>query len=232
MSESSRCGISVRGETIGAATCATWAAARIRLQAAHFTGDRRIEDRTGAYIPFVEQLRSRIAAANPAAAFEVGRHWLAIADEVIGSLVVGAQKATRFVDLDRAAGAAAWLMRKIGPRLKGHRVAMSLSELLTTSIHLRRVATLEFHVQGHADGVGRGGELEFGLLGVKAAGAFDGEIVHPLERRGEMVGRGGEVYFQFMAAGNFIAVPGEFVVKGIAAQDAVRPIKGPGQLFV
>jgi Kdo2-lipid IVA lauroyltransferase/acyltransferase len=96
---------------------------KIRLQAAHFTGDGRIEDRTGAYIPFIEQLRSRIAAANPAAAFDVGRHWLAIADEVIGSLAVGAQKATRFVDLDRAASAAAWLMRKIGPRLKGHRVA-------------------------------------------------------------------------------------------------------------
>ena len=91
---------------------------------------------------------------------------------------------------------------------------------------------LEFHVQGHADGVGRGGELEFGLLGVKAAGAFDGEIVHPLERRGEMVGRGGEINFQFMAAGKFEAVPGEFVVKPIAAQDAVRPIKVPGQLFV
>lgn len=125
---------------------------RICLQAAHFTTDGRIEDRTGAYVPFIEQLRSRIAAANPAVAFDVGSHWLAIADRAVGALAVGAQKATRFVDLDRAAGAAAWLMRKIGPRLKGHRVAR---ENLAAAYPEKSADEIERILLGMWDNLGR-----------------------------------------------------------------------------
>jgi Kdo2-lipid IVA lauroyltransferase/acyltransferase len=95
---------------------------KIRLQAAHYAGHGRIDDRTATYIPFIKQLESRISAANPAAAPVIGGHWVAVVDAAVGLLLVGAQKATRFVSLDRAAGAAAWFARQIGPRLKGHRL--------------------------------------------------------------------------------------------------------------
>jgi Kdo2-lipid IVA lauroyltransferase/acyltransferase len=96
---------------------------RIRLQAAHCAEGGGIEDRSAAYVPFVRQLESRIRTANPAVAFVAASHWLAVVDALVGSLVVGAQKSTRLVSLDRAAGVVAWLMRRIGPHLKGHRVA-------------------------------------------------------------------------------------------------------------
>jgi Kdo2-lipid IVA lauroyltransferase/acyltransferase len=38
---------------------------RIRLQAAHWAGFRRYEDRSDSYIPFIKQLEARIAAAFP-----------------------------------------------------------------------------------------------------------------------------------------------------------------------
>jgi Kdo2-lipid IVA lauroyltransferase/acyltransferase len=96
---------------------------RIRLQAAHFSDRGRIEDRSATYIPFVKELESRIGTANPAAAVTAGRHWVAALDAVIGWLFISLLRVVRLLDLDRTAGAAAWAMRRIGPRLKGHRVA-------------------------------------------------------------------------------------------------------------
>jgi KDO2-lipid IV(A) lauroyltransferase len=96
---------------------------RIRLQAAHCADGGEIEDRSATYIPFVKQLESRIAVANPSAVFRPGRHWIAAVDAAIGWLFVWVLRLIRLVDLERAAGATAWLMRRIGPRLKGHRVA-------------------------------------------------------------------------------------------------------------
>ncbi len=96
---------------------------RICLQAAHFSGYRRIEDRSATYIPFIKRLEEQIAAANPDAVFREGRQWLAYLDAALGASFVVAQRATRIVSLDRAASAVSWIMRKLGPRLKGHRVA-------------------------------------------------------------------------------------------------------------
>ena len=95
---------------------------RIRLQAAHYGSNGQIEDRTAAYIPFIKQLESRLAQANPGAAFESNQR-LALSDAMVGSLVVIALKLIRLVDFYWAANTAAWLMRRIGPSLKGHRVA-------------------------------------------------------------------------------------------------------------
>jgi KDO2-lipid IV(A) lauroyltransferase len=125
---------------------------RIRLQAAHWAGAGRVEDRTATYIPFIKQLEQHIAAANPAATFGAESHWLAIADAVVGSLFVAAQKATRVVSLDRSAAVAAFLMRKIGPHLKGHRVAR---ENLVAAFPDKSPAELERILLGMWDNLGR-----------------------------------------------------------------------------
>src|SRR5437868_5269991 len=59
---------------------------RMWLQAAHYAGFRRIEDRSATYIPFVKQLELRIAVANPHAAFKHGRDWLGYYDAALGTL--------------------------------------------------------------------------------------------------------------------------------------------------
>lgn len=96
---------------------------RLRLQAAHHRGLRQVEDRTATYIPFVKELEARIAAANPQAQFLAGRHWLARLEEAGGMLLVAALRATGRIPLDRCSAAGAWLMGRLGPWLRGHRIA-------------------------------------------------------------------------------------------------------------
>lgn len=96
---------------------------KLRLQAAHHLGFCRIEDRTIAYIPFIKRLEARIAAANPGVVLRKGHHWSAIWDSALGLLLVLGFRLARIVGFYSATAAASWLMRKIGPRLKGHRVA-------------------------------------------------------------------------------------------------------------
>lgn len=95
---------------------------KIRLQAAHHVAFRRVEDRSAAYIPFIKQLESRIAAVNPSV-ITAGSHWVALVDACRGHLAVLVLDLVRLVPLDWARGASAWLTRMIGPLLKGHRVA-------------------------------------------------------------------------------------------------------------
>ncbi len=96
---------------------------RLSLQAADWRSFRRIEDRTASYIPFVKELEARIAAANPQARFLAGRSWRAHVDALVAALTVQALRATSLVRVDWSGAAGAWLLRKLGPRLKGHRVA-------------------------------------------------------------------------------------------------------------
>ena len=96
---------------------------RTCLQAAHYVGFRRVEDRSASYIPFIKQLEARIAAANPTVVFEQGSHWLAVGDAVLGWLAIAALGAARRVNVNVAAVASAFLTCKIGPLLKGHRIA-------------------------------------------------------------------------------------------------------------
>jgi Kdo2-lipid IVA lauroyltransferase/acyltransferase len=125
---------------------------RIRLQAAHYAGLRRIEDRSAMYIPFVKQLESRIALANPHAAFTHGRDWLSYYDAALGALFVLAQKIIRLMSLDRAADIAAWSMRRIGPQLKGHRVARAN---LVAAYPEKSAAEIERILLGMWDNLGR-----------------------------------------------------------------------------
>lgn len=98
---------------------------RLRLQAAHHKGFRQIEDRTASYIPFVKELEARIAAANPEAEFLAGRHWLTHLEAPAGAILALALRATSNVRLEWTSTAGAWLMRQLGPRLRGHRLARS-----------------------------------------------------------------------------------------------------------
>ena len=98
---------------------------RLRVQAAHHRQLGRIEDRTASYIPFVKELEARIAAANPEARFVGGRSWFAFLEETAGATMVLALRATARIEVERATSAGAWLMRNLGPRLRGHRVARS-----------------------------------------------------------------------------------------------------------
>ena len=95
----------------------------IRLGAANRVGFNTIEDRTSAYIPFIQELEARVAAANPGLQVEMSRHWLSKVDAATGQAVVWLLRGIRGFSLERSADIAAWGLRKIGPRLRGHRVA-------------------------------------------------------------------------------------------------------------
>ncbi len=96
---------------------------RIKLGAASRTGFKTIDDRTSAYLPFVGELQARLAAANPELHVETGRHWLNHFEAAAGHLVVGLFRVLRHVSLRWTADTAAWLLRRIGPRLRGHQTA-------------------------------------------------------------------------------------------------------------
>jgi Kdo2-lipid IVA lauroyltransferase/acyltransferase len=125
---------------------------KIHLQAAHFAGLRRIEDRTATYIPFVKRLEARIAAANPDAIFRERRQSLAFFDDVLGSVLTLVQKSTRVVGLNPASRAISWLMRKIGPRLKGQRIARAN---LVAAYPEKSAAEIDRLLLGVWDNIGR-----------------------------------------------------------------------------
>jgi Kdo2-lipid IVA lauroyltransferase/acyltransferase len=125
---------------------------KISLQAAHVAGFRRIEDRTGTYIPFVKQLESRIAASNPRATFRRGRQTLAVFDAALGGLVIAALRSAAVVGLEPAAAVSAWLMRTIGPWLKGQRVArINLAEAYPD----KTATQIDLILRGMWDNIGR-----------------------------------------------------------------------------
>lgn len=125
---------------------------KVILQAAHYSPPGRIEDRTAAYIPFIKKLENRVATANPAVVFRQGRQWLALVDALIGALLVLLLKATRLFVGYRAASAFSWLMRKVGPRLKGHRVARAN---LISAYPLKSASEIDGILAGMWDNIGR-----------------------------------------------------------------------------
>jgi Kdo2-lipid IVA lauroyltransferase/acyltransferase len=111
----------------------TRAGRRIRLGAASRAG-LGIVDRSVTYFPFIKELEARIASANPDSRLVTGRHWLTRIEAVVGVGAVGFLRALRHLDLAKSSNAAAWLMRGVGPRLRGHRtaagqIALALPEL-------------------------------------------------------------------------------------------------------
>jgi KDO2-lipid IV(A) lauroyltransferase len=97
---------------------------RIKLGAASRVGFSAIDDRTSVYLPFIHELQTRLVKANPDLRVETGRSWLHHVETAGGWLAVGLISLLRPVSLRATAGAAAWLLRWIGPALlRGHRTA-------------------------------------------------------------------------------------------------------------
>ena len=125
---------------------------KIVLQAAHYVGFRRIEDRSEFYLPFARQLGERILAANPHASFESGRHWSAALDTAGNWVIIWLLGVLRFADFDRMARLAGWVMRRVGPRLRGHRIAQ---ENLRAAYPEKSAAEIEAILSGMWDNFGR-----------------------------------------------------------------------------
>jgi Kdo2-lipid IVA lauroyltransferase/acyltransferase len=100
---------------------------KIVLNSVHYAGFRAGENRSASCLALVDELRRRVAAANADVRSFTDLSWtykLAnAADRAwyrVGLLLF---KLIRRTDFDRTADFAAWALRRIGPRLRGHRTA-------------------------------------------------------------------------------------------------------------
>ena len=134
---------------------------RIYLSAAHRLGFRTIEDRTRTYIPFIKDLEARIGATNTNVRFVVARGWLSRIEGVAGWVAVQTLRQIWRFDSDRTADILAGLMRKIGPRLRGHRTARAQ---LITAFPERNSEEIKTLLDGMWDNIGRI-VAEYGHLG-------------------------------------------------------------------
>ncbi len=129
---------------------------RIFLNSTHVVRFRVAENRAASCIAFVTELKARIAAANPNVKLFNTLRWsyrLAMtADRAwygVGHLLF---KLIRRLDIDRAANFAGWALRKVGPRLRGHRTAR---RNLTAAYPDKSAAEIERILAGMWDNVGR-----------------------------------------------------------------------------
>jgi Kdo2-lipid IVA lauroyltransferase/acyltransferase len=95
----------------------------IALRAA-FRDRWRLNDRSADYDAFIGALEHRITMANPERDFIQGRLLLNRAGGLGGKIVVALMRFVGRTGPDRWADAAAWAIRWIGPRLRGHRRAL------------------------------------------------------------------------------------------------------------
>lgn len=101
------------------------AGAKLKLGAAHRAGFRSIENRTNTYIPFIKELESRLAAANPEVEFAAidADQRLAGIDSLVGSAGIYLYRSLTLLGRRRAMDTAGFILRRVGPFLRGHRVA-------------------------------------------------------------------------------------------------------------
>lgn len=89
------------------------------------TRDRwRVVNREHDFDPFVQELARRVVAANPDLYFVEGRKPLNRAGGLGGWMVVGMMRLVRYTGPHRWADIAAWIARRVGPHLRGHRRAL------------------------------------------------------------------------------------------------------------
>jgi len=93
-----------------------------------------------------------MAQANPGARFETGSNWLAVVDTLLGSAFVAALRLASLLPYQGAANASAFLMRAIGPSLKGRRVARSN---LVTAFPEKTTAEIDHILQAMWENLGR-----------------------------------------------------------------------------
>jgi KDO2-lipid IV(A) lauroyltransferase len=151
---------------------------KIRLGAASRCGLRRIEDRTATYIPFIKELEARIAAANPRRIMTDGETWLGRMEQGLGHVSVRLLRLIRRTDPDRWADIAAWLARRVGPRLRGHRTARSQ---LKAAFPDKSDGEIEQILGGMWDNLARS-IVEYATLDLM----WDHDLVHPSRGRIEV----------------------------------------------
>jgi len=100
---------------------------KIVLKSKHSVRLLVTEDRSSSCNSFIGQLNKRVAEANPEVKFATALRWLYKLDLAaqsarnwVGFLLL---KLMRSTDFDRIADFAAWVMRAVGPWLRGHRTA-------------------------------------------------------------------------------------------------------------
>ncbi len=133
---------------------------KIRLGAASRCGLRRIEDRTEAYIPFIKELEARIATANPRRIMVEGETLIGRTEQGVGRVAVWLLRAIRHTNPDRCADIAAWVLRRVGPRLRGHRTARSQ---LMAAFPEKSAAEIELILRGMWDNLARS-VVEYAVL--------------------------------------------------------------------
>jgi KDO2-lipid IV(A) lauroyltransferase len=84
----------------------------------------RVADKRAEYKAFISALMETIDNANPDREYIRGRFLLNRAGGLGGKLAVALLRLVRHTNPDRWANVAAWTMRRIGPRLRGHRRAL------------------------------------------------------------------------------------------------------------
>lgn len=84
----------------------------------------RVVDRREAFRAFARELERRIVAVNPEHYFIKGRLLLNRAGGLGGRMAVRLMRLIRRTNPDRWARLAAFVMRRVGPRLRGHRYAL------------------------------------------------------------------------------------------------------------
>ena len=84
----------------------------------------RVVDHMQSFHPFVRELERRVVAVNPDLYFVEGRKWLNRAGGIGGKITVLLMRLVRNTNPDGWADAAAWVMRRVGPRTRGHRCAL------------------------------------------------------------------------------------------------------------
>lgn len=124
----------------------------IHLGAAHRVRGRAVEDRTQSYIPFIKELEARISAANENVRFVHGRGFLSWIEGSAGWIAVQILRIFRRFDCDRSANVLARIMRILGPRLRGHRLARTQ---LQTAFPQKNTEDIETILDGVWNNMGR-----------------------------------------------------------------------------
>jgi Kdo2-lipid IVA lauroyltransferase/acyltransferase len=100
---------------------------KIVLSSVHYAGFRSRENRSASCFALVDALRRRVGAANADVKFVSALSWsykfANVADRASYRAGLLLFKLIRRIDFDRAADLVAWALRRIGPRLRGHRTA-------------------------------------------------------------------------------------------------------------
>jgi len=129
---------------------------KIPINSVHVVRFRVAENRAASCAAFVTELKARIAAVNPSAKFLDKLSWSYRLDTAAGRARDGLGhvlfKLIRYFDVDRAANFSAWTLRKIGPRLRGHRTARAN---LIAAYPDKDAAEIEGILSGMWDNLGR-----------------------------------------------------------------------------